>query len=348
MGEDLKKIIREMEEKDLRKMIKEMEEKKEEDLKKKFELLNKLFLLSSPLALIVGSLWFLIYLILIVKDFPPSIEKSLFYYIFAISISLVIFIVYPLVFYLYNEVTEEKNILLEIFKIFKKLLKILNLLLIMLKIIPKIKNEIPQIKYKLVQIIQRIKNILHGIEIRDILQKIKDIKLYEKIHKIIYKIAQGILTYLSIIIYLFVNLILFLYLVLKGYFFIFPINSACEMFTCKVFICLVAIAYLILQLFLYLSLKDLLKRIIIHKDSNALFISIIYIPILVIIIYAFFFLTAPFYILKLGYFEANLTLEKEYLEKSGLKTYLKECQPKCLLSQNTQNNNYCRLENKFR
>jgi pilus assembly protein TadC len=119
MGEDLKemireielkKIIREMEERDLRKIIKEMEEKKEEDLKKKFELLNKFFLLSSPLALIVGSLWFLIYLILIVKDFPPSIEKSIFYYIFAIFICLIIFIIYPLMSYLYIKIIEENNL----------------------------------------------------------------------------------------------------------------------------------------------------------------------------------------------------------------------------------------------
>jgi hypothetical protein len=353
MGEDLKeiireielkKIIREMEEKDLRKIIKEMEEKKEDYLKKKFELLSKFFLISSPLALIIGSLWFLIYLVFIVKDFPPSIEKSLFYYIFAISISLVIFIVYPLVFYLYNEINEvieKKNILLKIFKI---LLKIFNLLLIMLKIIPKIKNEIPQIKDKLVQIInkiiQRIKNILHGIKIRDILQKIKDVKLFEKIHKI----AQGIMTYLSIIIYLSVNFILFSYIVLiKGYFFIIPINNACEKFTCKMFIYSAAtILFLILQGLLYVSLKDILKRIIIDKDKNALLTSITFIPTLVIIIYVFFFLTAPFYILKIGYFEANLTLDKEYVEKSGLKTYLEErCKIECL--DESSNDNYCRI-----
>jgi Sec-independent protein translocase protein TatA len=101
--EDLKEINMKIEEKekkkenDLRKIIKKMEEKKEEDLKKKLELINKLFLLSSSLALIIGSLWFLIYLILIVKDFPPSTEKSLFYYIFVISIYLIISLVSPLV-----------------------------------------------------------------------------------------------------------------------------------------------------------------------------------------------------------------------------------------------------------
>jgi hypothetical protein len=129
------------------------------------------------------------------------------------------------------------------------------------------------------------------------------------------------------------------------------------------------VLFLLLQLILFFSIKSLLKRIIIDKDKEALLFSIIYIPILVIIIYAGFFLTAPFQLLKLGYFEANLTLDKEYVEKTGLKTYLEECQPECLdkqpeekyetqkpqgqdspnnQSHDTQNNNYCRLEHKFK
>ena len=52
----------------------------------------------------------------------------------------------------------------------------------------------------------------------------------------------------------------------------------------------------------------------------------------------FFFLTAPFYILKIGYFEANLTLEKEYVEKAQFyKVYLEKCQIK-----DAQDNDYYR------
>jgi hypothetical protein len=258
-----------------------MEEKKEEDLKEKLELLNKLFLPSSSLALIIGGSWFLIYLVFIVKDFPLSIEKSIFYYIFAIFICLIIFIVYPLMSYLHIKIIEENNL--------------------------------------------------------------------ERENKIVNKIGKFFLKLFYLFSYTSVNFILLLYLVyvilIKGYFFIFPINSACEMFSkvfiCKVFICLVAIIiFLMLQVFLYNSLKDSLKRIIIYRDNNA-FISIILILASVIIIYAGFFLTAPFYILKLGYFEANLTLDKEYVDKTELKTYLENCQPECL--DESSNDNYCKF-----
>jgi hypothetical protein len=80
----------------------------------------------------------------------------------------------------------------------------------------------------------------------------------------------------------------------------------------------------------------------IDKDIKTSLTSAMYGFTLVIMIYGFFFLTAPFYILKLGYFEANLTLEKEYVEKSGLKTYLEErCKIECL--DESSNDNYCRI-----
>ena len=85
-------------------------EKKEGDLKEKFELLNKFFIVSSSLALIIGSLWLLIYSYFIVKDFPRAIDISLFYYIFAMSIFLVILIVFPLVSYLHEKIIEENNL----------------------------------------------------------------------------------------------------------------------------------------------------------------------------------------------------------------------------------------------
>jgi len=258
-----------------------MEEKKEENLKEKFELLNKFFLASSSLALIIGSLWLLIYSYFIVKDFPRTIDISLFYYIFAMSISLIILIVFPLVFYLHEKIIEENNL--------------------------KGENE-------------NINNENNSIL------------------SIVDKLSKKIITYLSLLSYIFFNVILFK----LGGFFIFTIIGI-KMSTFSIVKFLSALVlFLLFQLILFLSIKSLLKRVIIDKDKDALLFSIIYIPVLVIIIYAGFFLTAPFQLLKLGYIEANLTLDKEYIEKTGLETYLKECQPKCLLSQDIQNNKYWR------
>jgi hypothetical protein len=268
---ELKKIIREIEEKDLRKIIKEMEEKKEEELKEKFELLNKFFLVSSSLALIIGSLWLLIYSYFIVKDFPRTIDISLFYYIFAMSMYLVVLIVFPLVFYLHEKI-EENNL--------------------------KGKNE-------------NINNENNFI-----------ISLADKL-------AKKIIAFLSLFSYIFFNVILFK----LGGFFIFTIigNKMSKLSIVKFLSALVL--FLLLQLILFLSIESLLKRVIIYKDKDALLFSIIYIPILVIIIYAGFFLTKPFQLLKLGYIEANLTLEKEYVDKTELyKTYSNKCFP----SQDTQ------------
>jgi hypothetical protein len=84
-----------------------VEGKKEESLKEKLELLNKFLLLSSSLALIVGGLWFLLYSIIVVNDFPRTIDISLFYFIFAIFVFFIFLIVYPLAFYLYVEIEDD-------------------------------------------------------------------------------------------------------------------------------------------------------------------------------------------------------------------------------------------------
>jgi hypothetical protein len=92
---------------------KEDKEKNGEDLKKitleNVEFLNKFILLSSPLALIGGGLVFLLYSILVVKDFPRSIEVHLFYYIFAIFVYFIISIIAPLAILLYTKITEESK-----------------------------------------------------------------------------------------------------------------------------------------------------------------------------------------------------------------------------------------------
>jgi hypothetical protein len=162
------------------------------------------------------------------------------------------------------------------------------------------------------------------------------------IDKLLQKIMINISFIIYFIIYFIIHAILFFIIVfIQGYFFIFPIIDLPDKY--KMFIYLVAILlFFIIQSMIYLSLKDLLKRIMIDKDINALFFSIILIPTLVILIYGRFFLTVPPQLLKIGYFEANLILDKEYVDKTELKTYLEKCQPDCLLSQDTQKNNYCR------
>jgi hypothetical protein len=88
----------------------------------------------------------------------------------------------------------------------------------------------------------------------------------------------------------------------------------------------ILLLFIIVQFFLYLITKDYLKRIIIDKDKNALFSFIIYVPIIVTIIYINILLIAPFYILKFGYFEASLTLDKEYVEQTELyEIYTEKC-----------------------
>lgn len=284
-----------MEEKDLKKEILE-------DL----ELLNKLILLSSSLALIGGGLWFLIYSIVIVKDFPRLTEISLFYYIFAIFLFLIFFVTYPLVFYLYFKIIEEngnidKNDKKNIFRIFRNCL-------------------------------------LRNSKTRRLLRNIKNIRLYERI----YKLQRRIITKLSLFTYFFTIIILLLFRILhQGDSFIFAtieyIVGLPTYITVPIFI--------LFQLFLYSYLKESLKRIIIYKDKNALLYNIFTFSSVVIAVYIFFFLTVPFQLLKIGYFEANLTLEKNYIEKSWLKTYLEKCQPECSdeSSEDTQNDNYCRI-----
>jgi hypothetical protein len=86
-------------------------------------------------------------------------------------------------------------------------------------------------------------------------------------------------------------------------------------------------------------LKSSLKLAVINKDKDALIYLIAFVPPIVLLTYVFFFLTAPFYILKIGYFEAKLTLEKEFVEKTQFyETYLEKCQVK-----DTQDNNYYKL-----
>jgi hypothetical protein len=315
-----------------------MEEKKEEDLKEKLELLNKILLVSSSLALIVGGLWFLLYSIFVVKDFPRVIDISLSYYIFAIFVFFIFLIVYPLAFYLYVEIEDD---ILD-----KKIQEKYGI---------GIKNKNFNSKDNSAKnnnnLLNKIKNLLNKIKI---LNKIK--VLYEKKckgtdntdnnkiqnnrHSILKKIA---LFYL--IISICVNFILFSYILLvEGYFIIFPISDL-NLFGHKIsvwlFLIAVALLFITFQLFLIFCFKHHLKGFLLDKDKKSLFFSITSILIVKTLFYAVFFLTAPFYILKLGYFEANLTIDKKYVEKSGLKTYLENYQPKCL--NKSSNDNYCKF-----
>jgi hypothetical protein len=157
------------------------------------------------------------------------------------------------------------------------------------------------------------------------------------------KISHILFTNLLLIVYLLINIGLLFMIILRDDFSIFTIFGY-NKYTIVIF-------FIIFQVLIFLLLEIFLIFLKHKKDKNALLYLII-IPILVIIAYAGFFLTAPFQLLKIGYFEANLTLEKEYVEKSGLKTYLEKCQPECLdkqqekngsnnQSQDKQNNNYC-------
>jgi ABC-type multidrug transport system fused ATPase/permease subunit len=322
---------REMEENDLKKIIKEMEEKKEEDLKRKFELLNKFFLLSSSLALIFGGLWFLLYSLFLVKDFPRSIDISLFYYIVAALFFLIIFSIYPLVSYLYVEYVndlyiktiEEKSNLERIFKSFQDNIVILE-------------KDISE-KSEKIKELEKIKD--KAEKIKDVVQKIREIKEKDKWHSLqtlriiqkIIKFIQKIMANLSLLSYIVSNLALFTIILKQDKFFIF--------FGYEIPTFPAVLLFIVIQASLFFILESPLKLAVIHKDKDALIFSLVFVPPIVILTYVFFFLTAPFYILKIGYFEANLTLEKEFVEKTQFyETYLEKCQIK-----DPQDNNYYKL-----
>jgi len=213
-----------MEEKDLIKVI--------------LESSDKIISLSSRIALIGGGLWFLMYAYFIVKDFPRSIEISLLYYIFVVSMILVFFIVYPLMSYLYIKITEESS--------------------------SEEKNN---------------------SKIKHLLQKIKDRDIKYLFRKFFYFLFANLL----LIAYLFINFGLFMILLSRGDFSIFDIFGYKE-YAFLFFI----IFFIIFHGFIIILLKLFLKY---KKDKNALLYLII-IPILIIIAYAGFFLTAPFQLLK--------------------------------------------------
>jgi heme/copper-type cytochrome/quinol oxidase subunit 4 len=148
--------------------------------------------------------------------------------------------------------------------------------------------------------------------------------------------------------------IIFLISFLCAYFFVSGALFVSSYIQCYLSLCkipipfwLAIVLFIIIQLsiiiaiifFLFFKLKE-------DKQRNiALLLFSIIIVIAIILSNPRFFLIAPFYVLKLGQFEANLTLDKEYVEKSGLKTYLEKCQPECSdeSSEDTQNDNYCRI-----
>jgi hypothetical protein len=180
--------------------------------------------------------------------------------------------------------------------------------------------------------------ILHFKDNKENISEEKIEKNKNKIMQIIDKILQKIMISISSIIYFITHHGLFL-IIFIGLLSIFPISGLPNEY--KIFVYPVAILlFLMLQLVIYFYLKDLLRRIMIDKDINALFLSMIFIPTLVILIYPRLFLTVPPKLLKIGYFEANLTLDKEYVIKTEFETCLEKCQPNRLLSQDTQNNNH--------
>jgi len=84
-------------------------------------------------------------------------------------------------------------------------------------------------------------------------------------------------------------------------------------------------------------MKDLSQRIATAKGKDkikAIFSFIIYTFPTIAIIYTSILIIMPFQLLKLGYFKANLVLEKEYVNKPEFQDYLKMCH------QDIQNNDY--------
>jgi uncharacterized membrane protein YfbV (UPF0208 family) len=155
--------------------------------------------------------------------------------------------------------------------------------------------------------------------------------LLQRINKIS-KFLQRIMIYIY---FISINVLLFILLFKQGIPSIFTLIG-------EVSIRIAGLIFTILQVFLIFFLDHYLKRILIEKDRNALLYIIVFTPILSIIIYTSFLLTAPPQLLKLGYFEASLTLDKEYVEKSGFKkTYLEKCHPECL--NKSSNDNYCKF-----
>jgi hypothetical protein len=126
-------------------------------------------------------------------------------------------------------------------------------------------------------------------------------------------------------------LVLFVLYIAQGGFFIFPLIGINMPFWFN------ALPFIGFMIFLHLRMKDLLKRIIEARDRDkikAILSFITQVSITIAIIYASTLIIISFQLSKLGYFKANLVLEKEYVNKPEFQDYLKMCH------QNTQNNDY--------
>jgi hypothetical protein len=124
---------------------------------------------------------------------------------------------------------------------------------------------------------------------------------------------------------------LFVLYIVQGGFFILPLIGINMPFWFN------ALSFLGFVIFLHFLMQDLLKRIIEARGRDkikAIFSFITQVFITMVIIYASILIVIPFQLSKLGYFKANLVLEKEYVNKPEFQDYLKMCH------QNTQNNNY--------
>jgi hypothetical protein len=250
--------------------------------------LKRIVLSLSPIALLFGFSEFLIYSTFIVKD-PFVIVKDfylfktlLFYYIFALTLFLIIFIVFLLAAPLYFLIEENNS---------------------------------------------KEGNSKEGNRLLQILKK-----FYLSIKKSYF-----------LFIYIIIIIIFTIFHMAQSGFSIFPIIG----YNMPIWFNILS-SVLFIPI-LYPLMKDLLQRIIIARGKDrikAIFSFIIYTIPTIVIIYTSILIIKPFQLSKLGYFEANLTLEKEYVEKLGLKTYLEErCKIKCL--DESSNDNYCRTSKLF-
>jgi hypothetical protein len=150
--------------------------------------------------------------------------------------------------------------------------------------------------------------------------------------KILKNLWNSLKSFIIYIIYIAAIIILFIFYMEQGGFSIFPIIgfNMPTWFSILLFIPLISI--------LLFMMGDLSQRIAKAKGKDkikAIFSFIIYTFSTIAIIYTSSLIIMPFHLLKLGYFKANLVLEKEYVNKPEFQDYLKMCH------QNTQNNEYC-------
>jgi len=278
---------------------KDLEEKDLKYLLEYLELLNRIVLLLSPIVLLFGFSGFSIYSIFIAKDpsfivnFSYSFEIFLFYYA-ALTLFLIIFIVFllasPLLFQVIEDALPQilKNILSTI------LFLILYIILIILYIkqggffiLPIIGHNMPTLSYYIINIIIFIPIfILIFILLLLIIMSTRVILIITMIMRVISKV-EGKNKIIDRIIKA----------ILKN----------------KIIRIIKAILLLFMRVILTAEGKDRIK-------------AILFLFIIIAVTYTKFLIITPLKLSKLGYFQAILTLEKEYINQPGFQDCLKMCQ----------------------